>query len=270
MGELTATPSELPFRLRCTAATYASSASTSLSAYADLSGHHLRSTLDLIATPSVSSYPKDPTSGEDEWAGADFSGCGDPETFMRFLEASNYCLGYSNFDDGSYDPSRECFNLEVGGSAPDAQGGAGPSERRNATPPPNTTPGSHPGARRTALAPTEVRRPDLEQLDHLEARLEEERMCLRQLRETLEQDQPTRGDGGAARRRARDVNRHIVENEGGDNPPVFSTASQNVMAAALLLRAMPEPSTPEGRRVRQGLRGLLEQAMVQNAESSAS
>jgi hypothetical protein len=43
-----------------------------------------------------------------------------------------------------------------------------------------------------------------------------------------------------------------------------------VMAAALLLRAMPEPSTPEGRRVRQGLRGLLEQAVVQNAESSAS
>ena len=43
----------------------------------------------------------------------------------------------------------------------------------------------------------------------------------------------------------------------GGNPPVFSTASQNVMAAALLLRAMPEPSTPKGRRVRQGLRGLL-------------
>jgi len=42
------------------------------------------------------------------------------------------------------------------------------------------------------------------------------------------------------------------------------------MAAALLLRAMPEPSTPEGRRVSQGLRGLLEQAVVQNAESSAS
>jgi len=66
------------------------------------------------------------------------------------------------------------------------------------------------------------------------------------------------------------VNRHIIKDEGGDNPPVFSTASQNVMAAALLLNAMPEPSTPEGRRVRQGLRGLLEQAMVQNAESSVS
>jgi len=100
----TAAPPELPFGLRNVAATYASSVSTSLSAYAELPGHHLRSTLDLITTPPVSSYPEDPTSG-DEWAGADFSGCGDPETFVRFLEASNYCLGYSNSDDGSYDPS---------------------------------------------------------------------------------------------------------------------------------------------------------------------
>ena len=112
--------SELPFGFRSTAATYASSASTSLSAYADLPRHHLRSTLDLIAIAPVSSYPEDPTSGEDKWAGTDFSGCGDPKTFMRFLEASNYCLGYSDSDDGGYDPSRECFNLEVGGASPDA------------------------------------------------------------------------------------------------------------------------------------------------------
>jgi len=187
---------------------------------------------------------------------------------MRFLEASNYCLGYS--DNGGYDPSRECFNLEVGGASPNAQGGAGPSERRHATPPPNTTPGIHPGAHGAASAPVEGWCPDLKQLDELEARLEEERARLQQLRETLVQDQSIRGDGGEARRRARDINRRIIEDEGGDNPPVFSTASQNVMATTLLLRAMPELSTPEGRRVRQGLRGLLEQAVVQNAESSAS
>jgi len=121
-GGETAGPPELPFGLRNAAATYASSVSTSLSAYTDLPGHHLRSTLDLIASPPISSYPEDPTSGDDEWAGADFSGCGDPETFMRFLEASNYCLGYSDSDDGSYDPSRECFNLEVGGTPHNAQG----------------------------------------------------------------------------------------------------------------------------------------------------
>jgi len=47
-------------------------------------------------------------------------------------------------------------------------------------------------------------------------------------------------------------------------------AIQNVMDATLLLRAMPEPSTLEGRRLHYGLHGLLEQAMVQNAESTAS
>jgi len=80
-GGETAAPPEIPFGLRNAAATYASSVSTSLSAYTDLRGHHLRSTLDLIVTPPVSSYPEDPTSGDDEWAGADFFRCGDPETF---------------------------------------------------------------------------------------------------------------------------------------------------------------------------------------------
>jgi len=47
----------------------------------------------------------DPTLGEDDWAGADFSSLGDPKTFMCFLEASNYCLGYSDSDDAGYDPS---------------------------------------------------------------------------------------------------------------------------------------------------------------------
>ena len=140
----------------------------------------------------------------------------------------------------------------------------------NATPPPNTTPGAHPGARGAASAPVGGQRPDLEQLNELEARLEEEHLRLRQRRETLVQDQSGRGDGGEARRRARDVNRRIIEDEGGDHPPVFSTANQIMMDAMLLLRAMPEPSTPEGRRLRQGLRGVLEQAVVQNAESSAS
>ena len=182
-GGETAAPPEPPFGLRNAAATYASSVSTSLSAYTELPGHHLRSTLDLLASPPVSSYPEDPTSGDDEWAGVDFSGCGDPETFMRFLEASNYCLGYSDSDDGSYDPSRECFNVEVEGAPHNAQGGIGPSRQGNTTPPPNLTPGTDPRARGAASAPAGGHCPDLEQLDELEARLEEERARLRQLRE---------------------------------------------------------------------------------------
>jgi hypothetical protein len=63
----------------------------------------LRSTLDLIATPPASSYPKEINLGEDAWAIVDFSGVGDPETFLRFLEVSNYCLGYSYSDRDDYD-----------------------------------------------------------------------------------------------------------------------------------------------------------------------
>jgi len=72
----------------------------------DLPGHHLRSTLDLIATPPVLSYPEEVTPGDDAGADADFTGLGDLETFMRFLEASNYCLGYSDSNGDDYNPSR--------------------------------------------------------------------------------------------------------------------------------------------------------------------
>ena len=169
--------------------------------------------------PPIWSHHEEATSGEDEWVSVDVSNLGDPEAFMRFLEASNFFLGYSDSDDGDYDPSRECFNLKVDRVAPDAQGNAGPSEPWNMTPPPNMTPEGHPGAHGAASAPVEARRPDLKQLDKLEARLEEKRVRLRQLRETLEQDQPARGDRGATRCHARDVNWRIVEDYGVITPP---------------------------------------------------
>jgi hypothetical protein len=75
--------------------------------------------------------------------------------------------------------------------------------------------------------------------------------------------------GGGARERARDVNRRIIEDRVGE-PPVFNRASQNIVAAAMLLLNMPELSTPEARRARDEIRGLLETAAMQQAESSAS
>ena len=62
-------------------------------------------------------------------------------------------------------------------------------------------------------------------------------------------EQQGHGDGGAARRRARDVNHRINNDEGGEQPPIFNRASQNIAAAVMLLRTMPEPSTSEGRWV---------------------
>jgi hypothetical protein len=49
-----------------------------------------------------------------------------------------------------------------------------------------------------------------------------------------------------------------------------SGVGQNLAAAAILLRAMPEPSTTEGRRIQGELKNLLEDAVVRRAESSAS
>jgi hypothetical protein len=53
-------------------------------------------------------------------------------------------------------------------------------------------------------------------------------------------------------------------------PPTSSGVSQNLAAAAILLRAMPEPSTTEGWRIQGELKNLLEDVVVRRAESSAS
>ena len=66
------------------------------------------------------------------------------------------------------------------------------------------------------------------------------------------------------------MHHRIHDDEGSEQPLVFNRASQNITAAAMLVRAMPEPSTTEGRRVRGELHDLLETAAVQQAESSAS
>jgi hypothetical protein len=56
----------------------------------------------------------------------------------------------------------------------------------------------------------------------------------------------------------------------GKAAPASSGVGQNLAAAAILLRAMPEPSTTKGRRIQGELKNLLEDAAVRRAESSAS
>jgi hypothetical protein len=109
----------------------------------------------------------------------------------------------------------------------------------------------------------------LEQIRELQDRLDEERKNLHQLQQTLKHEHAARAHGGGARERAHDVNCRIIEDRAGE-PPVFGRASQNVVMAAMLLRNMPEPSNPEARWARDEIRGLLEAAAMQQAESSAS
>jgi hypothetical protein len=54
-----------------------------------------------------------------------------------------------------------------------------------------------------------------------------------------------------------------------DKPNTPQRASQKLVAAATLLRAMPAPSTPEARNLHREAQALIEQAAVQQAESLA-
>jgi tyrosyl-tRNA synthetase len=101
----------------------------------------------------------------------------------------------------------------------------------------------------------------LEQIRELQDRLDKERENLCLLQQTLEHEHATRAHGGGAQERARDVNRRIVEDQAGE-APVFGRASQNLIAVAMLLRNMPEPSNPEARRARDEIRGLLKTAAM--------
>ena len=104
----------------------------------------------------------------------------------------------------------------------------------------------------------------------MQAMLDEEAGQLVQLRQNIEQEWAGRALAEEARHRARDVQRRIVDDARARLPPASSGVGQNLATAAILLRAMPEPSTTEGRRIQGELKNLLEDAAVRWAESSAS
>jgi hypothetical protein len=96
----------------------------------------------------------------------------------------------------------------------------------------------------------------------MQAKLDEETRRLVQLRQNIEQERAGRVLAGGARHRARDVQRRIIDDARAGLPLDFNGASQNLAAAAMLLRTMPEPSTTEGRRIQGELKDLLENVAV--------
>ena len=120
-------PSPFPFGMRSAAATYASSVSTNMSAYEDLSGHHLILIRNLIASSPDDSYPDTAGTIADDinffmdnftalvW---DCSGLRDLDAFCSFQLAAVYCLTFSeDSSKGDYDPTRECFMVELADGA---------------------------------------------------------------------------------------------------------------------------------------------------------
>jgi hypothetical protein len=221
---------------------------------------------------AVSTYVSLGSKEEDEPdSGWDFSGLGNPNAMRDFMTACDYCLsdcsddGHS-LDDEGCDPSHECFHVDLGGrnegnhlGMPEDDNPLGPASRVDIL-------------RELAVVPVLAGGHDtqLEQIREMQAKLDEEAGQLVQLRQNIEQEWAGRALTGEARHRAQDVQHRIVDDARARLPPASSGVGQNLAAAAILLRAMPEPSTTEGRRIQGELKNLLEDAAIRRAESSAS
>jgi hypothetical protein len=94
----------------------------------------------------------------------------------------------------------------------------------------------------------------LEQIREVLARLDEEAGQLVQLRQNIGQEWAGRAPAGEARHQAQDVQHRIADDARARLPPASCGVGQNLATAAMLLRAMPEPSTIEGRRIQESSR----------------
>jgi hypothetical protein len=98
--------------------------------------------------------------------------------------------------------------------------------------------------------------------------LAEEYRHMRLLRATIAGDALARGE--RAREAGRQARDRINTDFNVDDPQTPPRASQKLIAVATLLRAMPELSMPEACNLPREAQALIEQADVQQAESSAS
>jgi hypothetical protein len=108
----------------------------------------------------------------------------------------------------------------------------------------------------------------LAQARELEAKLAEEYRAVRLLRASIAGEASARGE--RARELGRQDRDRINADFNVDDPSTPPRASKKLIAAATLLRAMPAPSTSEARNLHREVLALIEQAAVQQAESSVS
>jgi hypothetical protein len=104
----------------------------------------------------------------------------------------------------------------------------------------------------------------------MQARLDEGAGTLEPLHRNIRQEWADQAPAGEARHLPQGIQLRIADDVRARPPPTSSGVGQNLATAAILLRAMLEPPTTEGRRIRGELKNLLEDAAVRRAESSAS
>jgi hypothetical protein len=219
-----------------------------------------------LSLGSLDALPPANRHGYAEW---DFSVVPDPVMFRRFLDATDYWFGCS--DDPrtrSYDPARECC-IVIANDPANATGAAGAGDGE-ATPALGAA--SRLAAGPSAPAPSPPTGADIDaQLapaHEFEAKLAEEYRTVRLLHASMAGEGSTRGE--RVRELGIQARDCINADFNVDNPDTPSRASQKLIAASTLLRAMPAPSTPEARNLHREAQALIEQAAVQQPESSAS
>jgi hypothetical protein len=184
--------------------------------------------------------------------------------FRRFLDATDYWFGCSDDSStGSYDPARECC-VVIANDPANATGAVGTGDGE-VTPAPGIAPLQAAGPSTPAGADVDAQ---LAQARELEAKLAEEYRTVRLLRASMAEEASARGE--RTRELGKQARDRINADFNVDNPDTPLRASQKLIAAATLLRAMPDPSTPEARNLHREVQALIEQAVVQQAESSAS
>jgi hypothetical protein len=236
----------VPFRFSFDPPSDPASVDAFIKAYPNLPGYHMWSTWDRLM--AVSTYgPLGSEEDDEPDSGWDFSGLDNPSAMRDFMTACDYCL--SDCSDSSHSrgdedcgPSRECFHVDLGGL--DEGNHLGMPEDGD---PPRPAPRVD-ILRELAVVPVPAGGQDaqLEQIREMQARLDEEAGQLVQLRQNIGQEWAGRAPAGEARHLAQDVQHRIADDARARLPPASSGVGQNLAAAAILLRAMPEPSTTEG------------------------
>jgi hypothetical protein len=104
----------------------------------------------------------------------------------------------------------------------------------------------------------------------MQARLDEGAGTLEQFRRNIGQEWADQAPAKEAHHLPQGIQYRIADDVRARPPLASSGVGQNLAAATILLHAMPEPSTIEGRRIQGELKNLLEDVAVRRAESSAS
>jgi hypothetical protein len=89
----------------------------------------------------------------------------------------------------------------------------------------------------------------LEQIREMQARLDEGARTLEPLRRDIGQEWVGQVPAREARHLPQGIQHRIADDVRARPPPASSGVGQNLAAAAILLHAMPKPSTTEGRRI---------------------